>query len=422
MSGRYLWVMGSTALIRFVLVAVVATVAAHAAAATPPTLVAKREQARQVLREIAAIDERLSVVTERFDGARVTLEALRRRLAAERVSLARARIANRRAQLQVAQLLVTLYTSGRPTTLDAILGATSISAMLNLADAENAIGREDTLVANTATQAQQRLGERVRSLQSDRAAAALAVLQLGQARTQIEHGLVQRRNLLASVQAQITQIQARERARQERLAAEARARLAAEQAAQARVEKQRLAAATRAAQRAAAANAQAAAASVATTAPTTTTAAANPLPAATTTPTAVPAPGTPATTGVAAPVLLPAGHPLAAQIALGYVGDPYAWGGVSPSGFDCSGLVSYVFAQLAVSLPHYAADQYSYGVSVPPDQLQPGDLVFFDNLNHVGIYIGANQFVDAPHTGTFVRIGNLNDPWYATRYVGARRV
>jgi peptidoglycan DL-endopeptidase CwlO len=100
---------------------------------------------------------------------------------------------------------------------------------------------------------------------------------------------------------------------------------------------------------------------------------------------------------------------------------PYQWGGASPStGFDCSGLTMYVFAQLGVQLPHYAAAQYGYGSPVPRDQLQPGDLVFFDGLSHVGIYIGNGQMVHAPETGDVVKITPLSD--FATSYVGARRV
>ncbi len=81
----------------------------------------------------------------------------------------------------------------------------------------------------------------------------------------------------------------------------------------------------------------------------------------------------------------------------------------------------YVYAQLGISLPHYAAAQYQMGVPVPRDDLQPGDLVFFDGLNHVGIYIGGNQFVHAPETGDVVKISSLTG-WYADNYVGARRI
>jgi cell wall-associated NlpC family hydrolase len=80
----------------------------------------------------------------------------------------------------------------------------------------------------------------------------------------------------------------------------------------------------------------------------------------------------------------------------------------------------YVFAQLGVQLPHYAAAQYGFGVPVPRSALQPGDLVFFDSLNHVGIYIGGGQVVHAPSTGDVVKISNLSD-WGAA-YVGARRI
>jgi peptidoglycan DL-endopeptidase CwlO len=111
----------------------------------------------------------------------------------------------------------------------------------------------------------------------------------------------------------------------------------------------------------------------------------------------------------------------AVAIAEQYLGVPYVWGGASPSGFDCSGLTMYVYAQLGVSLPHNAAAQYGMGTPVPRSDLQPGDLVFFYGLGHVGIYVGGNSFIHAPHTGTVVQISSMSG-WYSSEYVGARRI
>ena len=112
-------------------------------------------------------------------------------------------------------------------------------------------------------------------------------------------------------------------------------------------------------------------------------------------------------------------------IALQYLGIPYKWAGATPmSGFDCSGLVQYVFGQLGVSLPHNTVAQWNSpnAVSVPRNQLQPGDLVFFNGLDHVGIYIGNGDFIDAPHTGADVRIDSLSTGWGAANYDGAKRI
>jgi peptidoglycan DL-endopeptidase CwlO len=111
----------------------------------------------------------------------------------------------------------------------------------------------------------------------------------------------------------------------------------------------------------------------------------------------------------------------AVAVAMQYLGTPYVWGGASPSGFDCSGFTMYVWGQLGVSLPHNAAAQYGMGTPVPRDALEPGDLVFFDGLGHVGLYVGNGAFIHAPHTGDVVRISSLSG-WYSDTYVGARRV
>jgi cell wall-associated NlpC family hydrolase len=99
----------------------------------------------------------------------------------------------------------------------------------------------------------------------------------------------------------------------------------------------------------------------------------------------------------------------AVAIAEQYLGVPYVWGGASPSGFDCSGLVMYVYSQLGVSLPHNAAAQYAALPHVSSSDLEPGDLVFFFGLGHVGIYVGGGAFIHAPHTGTVVQISSLAD-------------
>lgn len=113
----------------------------------------------------------------------------------------------------------------------------------------------------------------------------------------------------------------------------------------------------------------------------------------------------------------------AVAIATRYLGIPYRWGGASPStGFDCSGFVMYVYARLGVSLPHNAAAQYGYGRPVSRGDLAPGDLVFFDGLGHNGIYLGGGRFIHSPHSGDVVKISSINESWYASRWVGARRV
>jgi len=126
---------------------------------------------------------------------------------------------------------------------------------------------------------------------------------------------------------------------------------------------------------------------------------------------------------------IPTNGPIGARavaIAERYLGVPYRWGGADPlTGFDCSGFTMYVYAQLGISLTHYTGSQWFEGAQVPPDQLEPGDLVFFEpsaaGPQHEGMYIGGGQFIQAPHTGDVVKISSLGDPSYEFGFVGAVR-
>ena len=104
----------------------------------------------------------------------------------------------------------------------------------------------------------------------------------------------------------------------------------------------------------------------------------------------------------------------AVEISKRYLNTPYYWGGETPdTGFDCSGLMQYAYKQLGIDIPRVTYDQVNAGVEVPRDQLQPGDLVLFargGDVHHVGMYIGDDKFIHAPHTGDVVKISSLDDP------------
>jgi peptidoglycan DL-endopeptidase CwlO len=116
----------------------------------------------------------------------------------------------------------------------------------------------------------------------------------------------------------------------------------------------------------------------------------------------------------------------AVAIAQHYVGVPYVWGGATPvTGFDCSGFTQFVYAQLGVNLPHYAASQFAAFPRLDPAELQPGDLVFFepkfDGPGHVALYLGNDQMIEAPHTGALVRISSFSAAAATMGFLGAVR-
>ena len=116
----------------------------------------------------------------------------------------------------------------------------------------------------------------------------------------------------------------------------------------------------------------------------------------------------------------------AAELAREQLGKQYQWGAVGPDRFDCSGLVYYVYGSLGVALPRVSADQARFGTRIGRSEVQPGDLLFFSisgsRVDHVGIYVGGNEFIHAPRKHMPVRTDSLNDAWWRRRFEVARRV
>jgi len=108
-----------------------------------------------------------------------------------------------------------------------------------------------------------------------------------------------------------------------------------------------------------------------------------------------------------------------------FLGSPYVWGGTTPNpGFDCSSFVQYSFAHFGINLPRVTWDQFNQGSAVSKDNLQAGDLVFFSTYqvgpSHVGIYMGNGMMIDDENRG--VIFSNINNSYYANKFVGGRRI
>lgn len=151
---------------------------------------------------------------------------------------------------------------------------------------------------------------------------------------------------------------------------------------------------------------------------------------------APPQPASPAKTVVTSPVTRPAqapgksdpGSSMREQIvrnALAMLGTPYRYGGATPGGFDCSGLVVYSYKKAGVSVPRTSRDQYRKAKPLPVSVARPGDLVFFgteQKVNHVGIYLGDDAFIHAPEAGQGVKISSIRDDYYRAHFAGIGRI
>ena len=346
------------------LLAALLCVAVAAAFAQPP-ISAKQAEAQRISARIQQLDAAAHAAESRYQAATAKLRFLQLRISQNKQALGVARSNLTAAQKALAQRLVSIYMSrDSQSSLAVLLGAKSLDDLVTRLETFNTVTTQNSSLVRRVASYERSIVRHRKLLHSARRSIGRLVLARAAAKHTIDAKLAAEQRLYNSVRDEIAQLEAAQRASQ--LAAERRAKAAAN---------------------------------------------------AYQTVTALGG-------GYIGGGNLPSErYSAAVGIAMQYLGVPYVWGGASPAGFDCSGLVMYVYAQLGVSLPHYTVSQYYYSNAVHPSrsQLQPGDLVFFAGLGHVGIYIGNNQFIHAPHTGTVVSIDSLNG-WYSSEYYGATRI
>jgi peptidoglycan DL-endopeptidase CwlO len=337
-------------------VAIALAFAVSTASASPAAVRAKKAEVARLQAQLDAIGDRVSDSAERYNGARWRLGQIQQRLVVNQQTLAKAIGDLTTAERVLAERLDALYRRPDPALVEILLSQRSLTAAVAEAGAlERAGGGDARLVSRTRTLRDTTRRARI-ALARDRTTARREIRQAAAEKARVEAVLAERREVLRSARTDLRQAIADEAMRRRAAALAARAGRA------------NLARADR------------------------------------------PAFTGPAPSGTA--------NAEAAKIALSFQGVPYLWGGASPSGFDCSGLASYAYAQVGKSVPHYTVSIYNAFPRVERSDLQPGDLVFFRGLGHMGIYIGNNMMVHAPQTGDVVHVRDMS---YRSDFVGAVR-
>jgi cell wall-associated NlpC family hydrolase len=351
----------------FLLGLVASLAAAGGATAEPSSLAQKRAKAQEVMAQVQQVDARLELAVEAYNAANLKLDKIEADVARNKrhIVLAKANLGS--AQKRLADRVVQLYTTGeRSSTVAVLLGATSLDDLLDRIDTANRVSDQDSTTLQQVIAYRAEVKKRAAQLARARTAQAEIVSEKAAQRASIQSQLRERQQMLAGIRSEIRRIQAFEYARSLTIARQLRSRLPVQGDANSVI-------------------------------------------------------GAIGITSDGSTVAPPSRYGGVVGIAMRYLGVPYRWGGASPTGFDCSGFIMYVYAQIGVSLPHNAAAQYGYGTPVSRDQLEAGDLVFFNGLGHAGIYVGGGNFIHSPHTGDVVKISSLTG-WYASTFVGARRL
>jgi len=355
--------------------------------------VADQEAIDQARNEAASLRERveqanyeLEVAIESLHGAHYRLQQTEENLEKNTALLASTEEDLSLITERLNTRLESIYRNGQMSLLEALFTATSFSEFVNRLDLVQRVSESDAEMLSQVVGYKDKVQATRDQLAQDKKDQAAYLAEAESYQAQVESELGEWQGLLAGKEAEIEQLIAEEEARQRRLAEERRAAEAAAAAAAAATQQQSSSAGGGSGGGGGGSGSSSG--------------------------------GGSGSGNYEAPPSSGSGSSVV-DVAYQYLGVPYVWGGESPGGFDCSGLVTYVFRQLGVSLPHYAAAQFNCGRPVSRGDLEPGDVVFFgSSIHHVGIYVGGGNMIHAPYTGAVVRVNSVD----RSDYAGARRM
>lgn len=317
----------------------------------------KKAQLREVQAKLQAVYQKVDVAVEKYNQARSQLETVKKQIGENQRLLKVAEYNLEVANRQLTARAENMYRSRDVSVVDVLFAASSFDDLVTQLSLMERLGNSDVDTVKSIAAYRQDIRDRRVKLDADKKAAAKLVAEAAAQKAEVVALENRLESMTAGIKADIRRLQEQEAAR------------------------------ARAAAQAAAANT-----------------------------------GTGSGSGGGGGTVVDpggSGHSAVVAIAQRYLGVPYVYGGASPSGFDCSGLTMYCYAQIGIGLAHGATAQQQASRPVPLNALQPGDLVFFGSASyshHVGIYVGGGSMIHAPHTGAVVSYGSIGGAWIGGRF------
>ncbi|RJQ42834.1 MAG: hypothetical protein C4534_09110 [Gaiellales bacterium] len=329
-----------------------------------PSLSEKQSEVDRIKAEIAGINHATEQAVERYNQANVELEQTRRDIDANEAALQEATRRLAESQETLERRVDRIYRQGSTGFIEVLFSTSSIHEFMSQYDMLGRISEQDRRIVEDVFAQKEAVEDARLELEQARQKQEELVASAAAEKSEIEASMAAKQEVLAGAEAEVAQIIASQEEEQRRAQAQYSSEVASQLSGNG----------------------------------------SQPAPPVGQPPAGAP----PATSGGAV------------SIAMQYLGVPYVWGGESPSGFDCSGLVKYVYGQMGVYLPHSAAAQHYAGTPISYSQLAPGDLVFFGRpISHVGIYIGGGSMIHAPFEGAVVSITGVSG---GGSYSGACRI